>query len=80
MPYTIITRPGCKYCNQAKMLLSNKNLPFNEMIVGEHVTRENVIATYPTSKTLPIIELDGQLIGGYEQLIDHLNPPLEPKA
>ena len=75
--YTIYTRPGCKYCNRAKILLASREIDYIEVIVGQDIDRDNLIAKFPTSKTLPIVENDGRLIGGYEDLIDHLNPPLE---
>jgi glutaredoxin len=68
MQVTIYTKESCPYCTKAKMLLTNKNISYNEMKLNEDFTRETLLEMFPQAKTFPIIVVDGFNIGGYEQL------------
>jgi glutaredoxin len=68
MQVTIYTKDSCPYCTKAKMLLTNKNISYNEMKLNEDFTRETLLEIFPQAKTFPIIVVDGFNIGGYEQL------------
>lgn len=76
MTIQIYSLSNCSYCKRAKELLTINNLSYKELVVGVDISREDVVNKFPGRKELPIIEIDGQLIGGYADLIDYLNPPL----
>ena len=57
MKATIWTIENCPYCIKAKKLLALKGIDCKEM-QGFH----------PDWKTVPYIELDGQVIGGFTEL------------
>jgi len=57
----------------AKALLKQKSIVFEEKIVGVDVTREQLLEAVPNAKTVPQIFLNGELIGGYEQLKSKLD-------
>ena len=64
---TIIwSKPNCPYCVKAKHLLSIKNIPFEERVIGEGWTREQLLEAVPEAKTVPQIWLRGDYIGGCE--------------
>lgn len=67
---TVYTRevPPCAFCTRAKTLLKVHNLPFTEVVIGQDITREEVMAKFPTIKTLPIIVINDELIGGSDKL------------
>jgi glutaredoxin len=79
--YTVITKPGCPFCDKAKTLLRIKDLPYVEkhLSVGqpllEGVTYMELYEfqdTCPGAKTVPQI-FDGEtLIGGYTELVKYL--------
>ncbi len=73
----IITREDCSYCDNAKALLRSKNIEYEELHLGLDITREDVLEKYPTQKLLPVVLIEDELIGGYIELLDWLNPPLE---
>lgn len=68
----LITRDECAYCDNAKALLKMNNIKFTEYYMGLDYTREEVLEKYPTQKTLPIVLINDELIGGYTELFDRL--------
>ena len=74
----IYTKKTCKYCNLAKKLLAERNISYREYIIGgdptmllenqQVTTRESLLERYPEARTVPQIWLDGQHIGGAEEL------------
>ena len=68
MNIEVYSTPYCPYCVQAKMLLERKNLAFNEIDVsGNHELRLELVAKTRRT-TVPQIFIDGQSIGGFEEL------------
>ena len=62
----------CPYCDQAKALLDLHGIAYEERRIGDGFTREDLLESVPTAKTVPQIFLDGQLIGGFTELKQHL--------
>jgi len=63
----------CPYCDQAKALLKQRGIPFEERKIGDGYTKEELLEAVPTARTVPQIFLDDQLIGGFTELRAHLN-------
>jgi len=75
----LITRTDCVYCNNAKTLLKTENKNWKERLIGTDIEREDVINQWPNNKVLPIILVNGELMGkggGYSDLLDYLYPPM----
>jgi glutaredoxin 3 len=62
----------CPYCDQAKALLIQKGIPFEERKIGDGYTKEELLEAVPTARTVPQIFLGEQLIGGFTDLKAHL--------
>ena len=62
----------CPYCDQAKALLSQRGIEFEERKIGDGYTREDLLEAVPTARTVPQIFLDEVLIGGFTELQRHL--------
>ena len=58
----------CPYCDQAKALLKQKGIPFEEKKIGDGYTKEELLEAVPTARTVPQIFIDGELIGGFNEL------------
>ena len=58
----------CPYCDQAKALLTQKGIQFEERKIGDGYTKEELLDAVPTARTVPQIFLDDQLIGGFTEL------------
>lgn len=58
----------CPYCDQAKALLTQKGIAFEERKIGDGYTREELLEAVPTARTVPQIFLDEKLVGGFTEL------------
>ena len=58
----------CPYCDQAKALLTQKGITFEERKIGDGWTKEELLEAIPTARTVPQIILEGELIGGFTEL------------
>jgi glutaredoxin len=72
MKAVVWSKHHCPYCVQAKELLTQRGIEFEERIIGDGYTREDLLAAVPTARTVPQIFLDDVLIGGFTELRDHL--------
>ena len=73
MGYTIFTRDNCSWCVRAKKLLDGHNLEYEELHIPRDLSREEfyaVVDSNDTTKTVPKVFYDGNLIGGYEDLAE----------
>ena len=68
MNVIIWSKDHCTFCDQAKSLLSSKNINFEERKIGYGWTKEQLLETVPTARTVPQILIDGQLVGGFVEL------------
>lgn len=71
MKAIVWSKPDCPYCVSAKKLLTNKGIQFEERILGFGWNREQLFEAVPNVRTVPQIFLDGQHIGGYDDLVKH---------
>lgn len=66
------SKTNCGNCVMAKNLLRNEGVEYEERNISQGPwTREQLLAAVPHARTLPQIILDGNLIGGYDQLKKH---------
>ena len=68
MNIKIWSKPQCPYCDMAKRLLDQKGLEYTAEMLGEDFEREDVVAKFPTARTFPIIVIDNENVGGYNEL------------
>jgi glutaredoxin 3 len=64
---------NCPFCDQAKALLTQKGIEFEERKIGDGYTKEDLLEAIPNARTVPQIFLDNQLIGGFTELKLHLS-------
>lgn len=64
----IWSKYNCNYCEQAKALLTQRNIPFEERKIGDGYTKEDLLEIVPTARTVPQIFLDDAHIGGFNEL------------
>jgi glutaredoxin len=68
MKAIVWSKDQCPYCDQAKALLTSRNIEFEERKIGDGFTKEELLEAVPTARTVPQIFLDGELIGGFNEL------------
>lgn len=65
----IYSKDHCPYCDMAKNWMKSKSIEFTEHKIGANgFTRENLLEAVPTARTVPQIIIDGELIGGWDDL------------
>ena len=72
--YKIYSTKSCGYCVRAKSLLAANNLPFEEVYVDESAENfDEMKNVAPNMKTVPVITLNGLLVGGFYELKEKVN-------
>jgi glutaredoxin 3 len=62
----------CPYCDQAKALLTQRGIQFEERKIGDGYTKEDLLEAVPTARTVPQIFLGNELVGGFTELKKYL--------
>jgi len=73
---TIFTRVGCPFCVKAKGLLRDAGLDYDELVLNRDF-RESTIRAISGKSTVPQIFIDGELIGGSDDLQAYLGVQTE---
>jgi glutaredoxin len=73
MKVVIWSKYHCPYCEQAKALLTQKGIEFEERKIGDGYTKEELLEVLPAARSLPQIFIDDELIGGFTDLAVHLS-------
>jgi glutaredoxin 3 len=71
MKAIVWSKTTCPYCVRAKNLLTKKGIEFEERVIGDQWTKEQLLESVPHARTVPQIFLDNRLIGGYDDLFQH---------
>jgi glutaredoxin 3 len=66
MQAVIWSKDFCGYCDLAKRLLEQKGIKYEERKIGTGWTKEQLLESVPTARTVPQIFLDDKLIGGHD--------------
>jgi glutaredoxin-like protein len=69
---TIFTRQGCPFCVKAKGMLRDAGIEFDELVLNRDF-RESTIRAISGNTTVPQIFIDGELVGGSEELEQFLS-------
>ena len=87
MKVEVFSSPQCHYCEQAKRILREKGIAFeNRDIAQDDNNRIEFLQRLPRVRSLPQIFIDGAHIGGFEDLeilnnngkLDQIIAPGEP--
>ena len=68
MKAIVWSKYDCPYCDQAKALLKSKGIQVEEKKIGDGYTKEELLEAVPTARSVPQIFLDGELVGGFNEL------------
>ena len=69
MKIEIFSTPQCSYCDAAKKLLDEKGLAYTNLdLMADQAIIEDFKTRLPRVKAVPQIFIDGEHIGGYEDL------------
>jgi glutaredoxin len=73
MKAIVWSKDSCPFCVQAKALLESRGIEYEERNVSQDWTREQLLEAVPNARTLPQIFLDNKLVGGFNELRQHLD-------
>ena len=68
----VYSKQHCPHCVKAKALLEKMNVEFEAKMLDEDFTREDLMEVAPTARTFPQVFINGNNIGGYEQLLTYI--------
>jgi glutaredoxin len=68
MKAVVWSKSACPYCDQAKALLKMKGIEYEEKIIGDGYLKEDLLEAVPGARSVPQIVLDGELVGGFQEL------------
>ena len=80
MSAIVWSKDACPYCEQAKALLTQKGITFEERKIGAGWTKEQLLEAVPTARTVPQIFLGDKLIGGFTELRKYISETMEPQS
>jgi len=72
MTAIVWSKYNCPYCDQAKALLTQRGIKYEERKIGDGYSREELLEAVPDARTVPQIFINNQLIGGFTELRRHL--------
>ena len=71
--FVVIIMQGCPYCDLALDLLDERKIPYKLLTLNIDFQREDLDKIVPEAKTYPQILINGQSIGGYDDLVEKID-------
>ena len=72
MEITIYSKNNCVFCNKAKHLVKSLGYEYTEKKMEEFESSQAMLEDIGKQvRTMPQIKIDGQLVGGYNQLVEY---------
>ena len=68
MKAEIFGKPDCIHCEKAKFLCKQKKIEFSYQELGKDFEMGFILENFPGAKTFPQIIVDGEHIGGFDDL------------
>jgi glutaredoxin len=68
MKAIVWSKDNCAFCDQAKALLEQRNIEYEDRKIGHGYTREDLLAVVPTARTVPQIFVNNNHVGGFTEL------------
>lgn len=68
MKAVVWSKDNCPFCDQAKSLLTQKGIQFEERKIGSGYTKESLLEAVPAARSVPQIFLDENHVGGFIEL------------
>ena len=72
MTITIYSKNNCVYCTKAKNLVKKLGLDYTEKMMESFESVDKMLEDIGKQvRQMPQIKIDGELIGGYNQLVEY---------
>lgn len=76
---TVFTREGCEYCARAKGMLNDAGIKYEELVLNRDY-RETTLRAISKTATVPQIFINGENIGGAEELQSYMKAQVNKAA
>lgn len=73
MKALVWSKEDCRFCVRAKALLSSNNIDYEERVLQNGWSKQELLKMVPNAQTVPQIFIDNNYIGGYTELVEFLN-------
>ena len=70
---SMISKPGCSHCQRAREVLEEQGMPYEEIKLGQGGMSLTTLKAVSGNATTPQVFIDGQVIGGADELVKYLN-------
>lgn len=64
----IWSKADCPHCDQAKRLMTQHGMTYEERSISSGWSREQLLEAVPTARSVPQIFINGLYVGGFQQL------------
>ena len=64
MNITAYTSPGCRHCTTLKKLFARAGVAYNDVTVGDDISRAVFMQQFPMADGFPYVVIDGKAVGG----------------
>jgi glutaredoxin 3 len=68
MQAVIWSKYNCALCDQAKALLNQNSIPYEDRRIGEGWAKEDLLEVAPHARSVPQIFLNEEYVGGFLEL------------
>jgi len=68
MQAVIWSKYNCAYCDQAKALLNQNDIPYEERTIGNGWAKEDLLEVVSHARSVPQIFLNEEYVGGFLEL------------
>ena len=73
MKAIVWSKPACVYCEKSKALLKAKGIEYEERYLDNPQAIQDFITEHPDKRSMPQIFIDGEHVGGFDQLKEKLS-------
>ena len=73
MKAIVWSKEKCPMCVQAKTLLNQHGIEYEERVVGVDWTKDQLLESVPSARSVPQIFIDDKYVGGYVELRNFLS-------
>ena len=71
MKAVVWSNVGCTFCEQAKTLLKQKGITYEERNIAKDWKVQDLLEAVPNARTVPQIFIDDKYIGSYDNLVEY---------
>lgn len=73
MAYTVISRPNCSWCDKAMDLLYEEGIDYEKVDMTVDPWVRTLLLKTDLTTVPQVFDHNGTIIGGYEELAQHIN-------